>query len=361
MKMYGDWLDTIRAQGNFRAIPPDGTDDGLVDLSSNDYLGIAADNDLRRRFFEYYADSLPMSATASRLLASSQCEFTALEKLLSEYFFRSTLLFNSGYHANIGTLSALARPGTLIVADKLVHASIIDGITLSRQPFERFRHNDTAHLEKILHKHHAKYEKIIVVVESVYSMDGDQAPLKEICLLKRRYPGMLIYVDEAHALGVCGDSGLGLTRGMFDVDIIIGTFGKAIGSVGAFAACTDPWLRDTLVNSSRSFIFSTALPPVNVAWTRFIMEQVPQLDAQRQQLRRLAERLQTITGAPTPSHIQPYITGSSQSAIDLSQKLRSQGFKVLPIRRPTVPPGTERLRFSLSAAITLDQLNQLCL
>lgn len=357
--MYGDWLKTVALDGNFRSIPDDSGDDGLIDLSGNDYLGLAADASLRRDFFKVHGDTLPMSASASRLLAAAQREYSLLESLLADCYGSPALLFNSGYHANTGTVSALGREGTLIVADKLVHASIIDGIVLSRRPFERFRHNDTAHLDKILAKRAADFQKIIIIVESVYSMDGDSAPIEEICLLKQKYDNLLIYVDEAHALGVCGPQGLGMARSHEDVDIIIGTFGKAIASVGAFAVCRDRVIRDLLVNSARSFIFSTALPPINIAWTRFILERIPSMDSRRQRLHQLAITLQGVTGAETPSHIQPFITGSSESAMALSAKLRSDGYKVLPIRRPTVAPSTERLRFSLSASLTPQQLSGL--
>lgn len=358
MKGYREHLEALRAARNFRTIPADSVGSTLVDLSGNDYLGIAADSALKAEFFNSFGADMPaLSASASRLLAADQSEFLKLEQLLADLYCRPVLLFNSGYHANSGSIAALARGRTLIVADKLVHASIIDGMMLSKADFERFRHNDVAHLRRILEKRAKDYERVLIVCESVYSMDGDVAPLAEIAASKTG--NSLLYVDEAHAFGVCGRAGLGLAADMPGVDVLIGTLGKAAGSVGAFAAVRTNDLRDYLVNTARSLIFSTALPPINCAWSRFVIERIPSMNDRREHLRALADCLSRILRRPEPSHIQPLVTGSSESALALSAFLSSGGFKVLPIRTPTVPAGTERLRFSLSASLTLSQLQPL--
>lgn len=358
MNGYRQQLDQLRAARNFRAIPADSVGSDLVDLSGNDYLGIAADGALKAEFFNSLGGEMPaLSASASRLLAADQAEFSKLESLLTDLYRRPVLLFNSGYHANSGSIAALAKGRTLIVADKLVHASIIDGMMLSKADFERFRHNDVNHLRRILAKRSGDYERVLIVCESVYSMDGDFAPLAEIAASKTA--NSLLYVDEAHAFGVSGRDGLGLAVDMPEVDVIIGTLGKAAGSVGAFAAVRSNDLRDYLVNTARSLIFSTALPPINCAWSRFVIERIPSMTDRREQLGLLAAELARILRRPEPSHIQPLITGSSESALELSARLSRGGFKVLPIRTPTVPPGTERLRFSLSASLTLSQLQPL--
>lgn len=358
MTTYCRHLDALRAAKNFRTIPADTMNSALIDLSGNDYLGIAADAGLKTEFFNTLGGEIPaLSASASRLLAADQSEFQKLERLLEDMYHRPVLLFNSGYHANSGAIAALAKDHTLIVADKLVHASIIDGMLLSRADFERFRHNDVKHLQRILEKRARDYERVIIVCESVYSMDGDTAPLQEIAASKT--PNSLLYVDEAHAFGVCGNRGLGLAADIPDVDVIIGTLGKAAGSVGAFAAVRNNNLRDYLVNTARSLIFSTAIPPINCAWSRFVIELIPDMEKRREQLKELGKELAAILKSPQPSHIQPLITGSSESALALSQKLAAGGYKVLPIRTPTVPPGTERLRFSLSANLTISQLKKL--
>ena len=366
---YEETLTRLRQSGNFRTIPAaKDANDTVVDLSSNDYLGLATRTDLRDEFLSRIAGEMPaLSASASRLLAADQRWHEQLESRLATMYGRPVLLFNSGYHANTGLLSALAsEPSTLILADRLVHASMIDGIVLSRAPFKRFPHNDFDRLETILKKEAGEYDRIIVAVESVYSMDGDRADLKALVELKRRYPNVILYIDEAHAFGAKGRDGLGLVASMEEmeeVDIIVGTFGKAAASVGAFCAVS-PTIRDYAVNRARSFIFSTALPPINCAWTDFIVEKLPSLKAERTHLQLLEDTLhESLASLPKDarmmshsSHIVPYIVGDASATLRLSARLLEEGFKVLPIRTPTVPPGTERLRISLSAALTTDQI-----
>ena len=365
---YRSRVENLGQEGNLRVIPRADAERGIVDLSSNDYLGLALRDDLRREFYGApgVAD-LPLTSSASRLLAASQATYTALEDTLSQLYGRPTLLFNSGYHANTGIVAALGQaPRTLIVADRLVHASIIDGITLSRAPFTRFRHNDMAHLESILNKERDNYDRFLVITESIFSMDGDSADTEALINLRRRYDGVMLYIDEAHAVGCSGPGGLGLSAasaGREELDVIIGTFGKACASVGAFAAVS-PAVREYLVNTSRSLIFSTALPPLNVAWTDFIMSRLESLEPERRHLRDLGRHLRDTLvslGAPAdlaPSHIQPLIVGDPHRAVALSQALLARGFKALPIRVPTVPRGTDRLRLSLSASLSHDDLDR---
>lgn len=355
MNYFEQALAQLEHGNNLRHIPEDFADAGVVDLSGNDYLGLAADASLKADFFRHLTDIPDMSASASRLLAAGQKESAALESLLGDLYKAPALLFNSGYHANSGAISALARERTLIVADKLVHASIIDGMVLSKAPFVRFRHNDVTHLKRILDKKAKEFDRVLIVCESIYSMDGDIAPLEAI--VEAKTPNSLLYVDEAHAFGVLGRDGLGLTADMPGVDFTVGTLGKAAASAGAFIICRPQGSRAYLLNSARSFIFSTALPPINIAWSRYIIERIPSMNDRRAHLSLLNETLGNILGIDSPSHIQPFITGSSAKAIELSQKLLAQGYKVLPIRTPTVPPGTERLRFSLSASLHPDQLH----
>lgn len=361
---YIDTLVSLRSAGNFRSVPEDSAGSDVIDFSSNDYLGLARRSDLQTRFFANEENRrIAMTSSAARLLSACQDEHKRLEASLSEMMDgRPCLLFNSGYHVNTGLISALASErGSLIVADKLVHASIIDGIKLSGAPFKRFIHNDFNRLERILAREHGKWARIIVVTESVYSMDGDRVDLDALTELKERYPSVLLYVDEAHAIGALGPGGAGLVRGhrrFEDVDVVIGTFGKACASAGAFAAMSDT-LRDFAVNRSRSFIFSTALPPMTSAWTRFMLSEIKGMDAEREHLHQLAVRLSKALGLPDARYILPKIIGSAAGAVKASEKLRNAGMKVLPIRTPTVPPGTERLRISLSAAMTFDQIDRL--
>lgn len=359
MENYKAILEKLSSGGNLREIPGHTADLCMVDLSTNDYLGLGTSAELRKEFLEGLgAEIPPLTSSASRLLASSQREYDELEALLAGAYGRDVLLFNSGYHANVGAISSLADERTLIVADKLVHASIIDGATLSRGKMERFRHNDVNHLESILKHKAGEYHRVIIVTESVFSMDGDVAPLADIVKVKRNYANSLLYVDEAHAFGVLGSQGLGLCADMDDVDFIVGTLGKAAASVGAFIA-TNALGRRYLLNKARSFIFSTAIPPFNCAWSKFLIERIFGMDDERQRLKELGMLLQKVTGATHSGHIQPLITGSAETAVALSRHLREEGFKVLPIRTPTVPPGTERLRFSLSLDIKEQDLLRL--
>lgn len=347
-------LRELEAAGNYRRIP--GEDAGTaVDMTSNDYLGLASRRDLRDEFFGLYSPGeLAMSASASRLLGLRQNEFTSLERLLGELYGRPALLFNSGYHANTGLIQALADRHTLIVADRLVHASIIDGIRLSGAPFERFRHNDYDHLNSIIDRRGDGYSNVLIIAESVYSMDGDRSDPARLAEAKRRCNGRgLLYIDEAHAVGVVGPGGLGLTAaaGLTDeTDIIVGTLGKALASAGAYAVMSRE-MREFMINRARSLIFSTALPPICVAWSEFIIRRAVAMDSERARLAKLGRLLADTLGTPEASHIRPLIVGDPRRAVELSQSLLADGFKVLPIRTPTVPPGTERLRFSLSATL----------
>lgn len=356
-------LQDLKASGNLRRIPEEAVS-GIVDLSSNDYLGIAEDTQLREDFFAKCSPrDLLMSSSASRLLGACQAPYSAFEHhLASDYGHgRSALLFNSGYHANTGLVSALADKSTLILADRLVHASIIDGIKLSGAPFARFAHNDYEHLQRLLETKGRDYTNVLIIVESVYSMDGDIADIARIADIKKMHPGALLYVDEAHAVGVLGPGGLGETARLElipEVDIIVGTLGKALASMGAFAILS-PSMREFMVNKARSLIFSTALPPAQILWSQHVWEYMLGADSLREKLTNLTRLLADAIPGGKPSHIRPLIVGDANKAVELSHKLLESGFKVLPIRTPTVPPGTERLRFSLSASIEPEKLKSL--
>ena len=368
---FSERLDNLRREGNFREIPRMTSGD-IIDFSTNDYLGLGSNPDIQAAFFADPASlQVPMTSSAARLLAPRQIEYDNLEVALRLLYSRrrgddtGALLFNSGYHANTGLIPALASGNdTMILADRLVHASIIDGIILSKAKFARFRHNDTAHLRELLEKHSGEFRNILVIVESVYSMDGDRADIEALLGLRREFPNVALYVDEAHAFGVLGPRGLGLvadSSAPWEVDVVVGTFGKAAASMGA-VAITDSVTRDYLINSSRSFIFSTALPPMQVAWSRFTLSKLLYGNTQREHLSHLAGELNRVLRQFSvipieESHIQPLVIGDPKEAVDLSNRLLTlYGIKALPIRKPTVPAGTERLRFSLSAAMSMDDI-----
>lgn len=367
MNSITDYLDHLKLSGNFRTIRNDLSQSGLIDLSSNDYLGLASNRQLFQEFLNNNGfEQAAMTSSASRLLSLHQQVYFNLEDYLSKLYGRHALLFNSGYHANSGIIPAVCSKSTLIVCDRLVHASIIDGIILSRTKFVRFRHNDLEHLEEIIKNNRTKYSDILIVTESVFSMDGDLCDLPRLVEIKKQYPGTRLYVDEAHGFGVFGEKGLGLCEyyGLIDeIDIIIGTLGKAGASIGAFAIA-DADVKDLLINSARSFIFSTMLPPINCAWSKFMIEHIVNMQAQRAHLLDISKLLNEFFisqgyKSDSNSQIVPLIVGNALTALQLSQHLQQLGYLALPIRTPTVPVGTERIRFSLNANLSTDVINQL--
>ena len=375
MKDYNKLLNNLKASGGLRHLPEiehqgiyiEKGGQTMLNLSSNDYLGLAARLDLRNNFLGRLKESgLPLSSTSSRLLTGNYSIYTELEQDMADRFGREAcLLFNSGYHANTGILPALAEKRTLILADKLVHASIIDGILLGDAPFRRFRHNDYGQLEQLLGKEAADYEQVIIATESIFSMDGDVADLRRLVSLKKQYPNVMLYVDEAHAIGVRGNNGLGIAEEqgcIKEIDLLVGTFGKALASMGAYLLCSGT-IREYLVNTMRPLIFSTALPPAQIAWTKYLFDLLPSLGKEREQLRitshLLREQLQGHGGEISDSHIVPYIIGENDACIAKAEELQRKGFYCLPVRPPTVPQGTSRIRFSLTAAVDAEAINNL--
>ena len=375
METYKVLLETLERAGNLRSLPliephdkwiiRDGRK--MLNLSSNDYLGLSRDMQLRKEFLTWVMEEyLPLSSTSSRLLTGNYPVYTELEKALaSAYGKESALVFNSGYHANVGILPALADKETLILADKLVHASLIDGIRLSGATYKRFRHQDYEQAEQILQASVRTYKRIILVTESIFSMDGDIADLHRLVRLKQEYPNVLLYVDEAHAIGVRGKTGLGIAEEsgtLPDIDLLVGTFGKALASMGAFVACSR-LLHDVLVNRMRPLIFSTALPPLQVAWTSYLFQLLPHMEERRKHLQRLsasvAQALQGKGGEISSSHIIPYIVKDSEDCLRLAEFLQRKGFYCLAIRPPTVPQGTARLRLSITADLDEENIRPL--
>lgn len=381
--MTGNTLNTYSAElgrlcetGNLRCLPAirhDGKyivaeNRTMLNLSSNDYLGLNCNPDLSGRFAqsEYFADHR-MSSSSSRLLTGNFAAYDRLERKLAQMYGReNALAFNSGYHMNMGILPAVTDSRTLVLADKLVHASIIDGIRLSPAKSIRYRHQDYAQLKSLLDKYCREYDRIIIVTESIFSMDGDTADLDILAGMKKYYGNVMLYVDEAHAVGVRGQYGLGLAEEkgcVGDIDFLCGTFGKALCSVGAYLVC-DSTVKEFLVNKMRPFIFTTALPPVNIGWTMFILDMIPDMDAERKRLAGISYAFKSGIEklgyrSDSSSHIIPMVTGDSRTAIEKAEKLQKAGFYVLPVRPPTVPEGTSRLRISLTAQITANEITGL--
>lgn len=359
---YSEILDHLKANSHFRNIKNfDAKDEKyifyngrkLVNLSSNNYLGFADNKKITKEFLNEVGDKYSFGSASARLLTGTLPVYKELEDLISQLFRKEkTLLFNSGYHANVGINSCIAGKGDVIFSDKLNHASIIDGMRLSEGKFFRFPHKNMEALEKLLTRERKNFNNAIIVSESVFSMDGDIADIEKLVELKEKFNCILV-LDEAHAFGVFGQNGLGVTEklGITDkVDLIVGTFGKAIGSMGAFATGSQT-LVDYLTNKARSFIFSTALPPINIAFSKWIIEnKLPQTLEKRQRMLSIGQK------AGSESHIIPVIIGGNKETVDTCEILFHNGFFTLPIRPPTVPEGTSRLRLSLTTDITEKEL-----
>lgn len=369
-------LIQLEQTGNLRGLPGielDGKwihldEKKMLNLSSNDYLGIASDQKMRQDFLSNLdIDKAIFSSSSSRLLTGNYPVYQKVEHLLTDLYKKeSALVFSSGYHMNMGILPAIADKNTLILADKLVHASIIDGIRISSAQCIRYRHQDYRQLEELLDKHHAGFRSMIIVTESIFSMDGDVSPLPLLVQLKKKYPNTFLYVDEAHAVGVRGLNGLGIAEEedcIPEIDLLCGTFGKAFASMGGFVVCSKIF-RDYLINRMRTFIFTTALPPIQLEWSFFVLNQMINMKEERMWLRKssqivkeaLEEKGFTSTSS---SHILPVVIGDSKETILKAGEMQRKGFYMLPVRPPTVPKGTSRLRISLTAGITSAELNQL--
>lgn len=363
---YEETLDLLKQASHFRDIRDFEAKDEkyiyykgkkLLNLSSNNYLGLADNKSVTDRFISETGDEYSFGSASARLLTGTLPVYKELEKLISDmYKSGGTLLFNSGYHANVGINSSLTGKGDVIFSDKLNHASVIDGMRLSESKFYRYPHNNMEALEKLLKRERWNFNNAVIVSESVFSMDGDIADLKKLVELKKKYNCILV-LDEAHAFGVFGKNGLGVAEDLNildDVDLLVGTFGKAIGSMGAFVTGRKV-LIEYLTNKARSFIFSTALPPINIAFSKWIIEtELPKTFEKRQRMLELGKKM------GSDSHIIPVIVGENEKTVELSELLFENGYFTLPIRPPTVPEGTSRLRLSLTTEIEEKDLEKLC-
>ena len=339
----------------------------LVNTASNDYLGIGGNTGISEEFQEFLKTEnfgTEYGACSSRLLTGNRPAYDIFENYLANaYSKEKALIFNSGYHANIGILPAISDKNDLIIADKYVHASLIDGILLSKATFKRFPHNNYIQLEKILKENKDLYRNIFVVTESIFSMDGDICELETLVSLKKKY-NFYLYLDEAHSIGVCGETGLGLAdlQGFTsEIDILVGTFGKAVASQGAFVV-GKAVLIDYLINKMRSLIYTTGLPEINVLFSYFVFRKMKNMYSQRAKLFTISQTLRNgiiEAGSKTlgSTQIVPLIVGDNKKAVDLCSYLEKNNFLALPVRYPTVPKGSERIRFSLSSEISENDIN----
>ncbi|MBD3379071.1 MAG: aminotransferase class I/II-fold pyridoxal phosphate-dependent enzyme [Candidatus Omnitrophica bacterium] len=322
-----------------------------VNLSSNDYLSIASHPDIVNAM---QGAGVPASAS-SRLMTGTRKEHSLLEEKVAAFKGKeAALIFNSGYQANIGIISALCSRGTAVYCDKLSHASIIDGIKLSGAKMFRFKHNDMDHLEDLLSSGRGNYKNALIITETVFSMDGDTPDLKRITELKDRFDCMLM-LDEAHATGIFGKNGSGWAEEAdisASVDVLMGTFSKALGGFGAYAA-TSSSVREYLINTCRSFIYSTSLPVNIVLADSAGLDVVFSEPERRKELllnsaymrERLIEKGFRPLGG---SQIIPIVVPDNKTTLRLSADLRKKGYWVTAVRPPTVPAGESRIRISLN-------------
>ena len=342
---------------------------GVVNFCSNDYLGLAR-HPLVVGAFQDAVTKYGVGSGASHLVTGHGPEHEALEEALAAFTGRAkALVFSTGYMANMGVIGALADQNATLVSDKLNHASLIDGCRLSGATSLRYRHVDASHAFELLAAVDPAIDTRLIITDGVFSMDGDLAPLPELARAARQ-TGAWLMVDDAHGLGVVGATGrgtcehFGLSAG--DVPVLVGTFGKAFGTFGAFVA-GDSDLIDFLIQKSRTYIYTTALPPALAAATRAALEVSQRESWRREKALALVQRLrrglpefstQPMPGAPDTT-IVPVVIGDAQRALAISKTLESKGFLVTAIRPPTVPAGTSRLRITLSAAHEESQVDGL--
>lgn len=338
----------------------------LVDFSSNDYLGLARHPLLMERSAQW-AQAHGTGSGASRLVTGTNPIHTRLEKRIAAFkHCEAALIFASGWQANAAVIPALlsAMPGSAIFTDRLIHASMHAGLAIAGARQNRFRHNDLDHLETLLASKGKDAPARLILTESVFSMDGDRVDIARLADLAERYDAAL-FVDEAHATGVLGPQGRGLTALVPGrVDLVMGTFSKALGGFGAYIAGSQV-LIDYLTNAASGFVFTTAPPPSVLGAIDAALDLVPDMDAQRAHLCMLGDHLRMglsqlgLEHGDSSTQIVPAIIGPEDTAMALSSQLEAAGFLVSAIRPPTVPPGTSRLRIALRAGHSIHDIDAL--
>ncbi|MFZ1990424.1 MAG: 8-amino-7-oxononanoate synthase [Alphaproteobacteria bacterium] len=367
-KAYGAALDALAARGLRRqlrdaeplaggSVARDGRQ--LINFSSNDYLGLSQHPALIARACEW-TERYGTGSGASRLVTGNLHRYAEIEaRIAREKGTEAALILGSGYLTNATLIPALLRPeaiGTraIVYSDALNHSSLVHGIRAARLKSTVFRHNDLSHLEDLLRRDQGEKVHRFIFTESVFSMDGDRADIEALITLAGRY-GCFLYVDEAHATGVLGPRGMGLCAAFpGKVDLVMGTFSKAFGGYGAYIACSQV-LRDYLVNRMTGLIYSTALPPGVLGAIDAALDIVPRMNNERAKLAHSGERVRAafesagLDCGPSTTQIIPLILGDEARVMSFSAALEEQGILGVPIRPPTVPSGTSRIRFALSA------------
>ena len=373
MRNYTDKLNELKEKSSYRTIKNIEKriskyiivgDKKMLNLSSNDYLNISTNKDLILEFVDKYKnnDEFLFSSASARLLTGNSKSYNILENDFCKLFSKeASLLFNTGYQCNQGVVSSLFSKNDCIFSDKLNHASIVSGLKLSQAEHYRYKHNDYDNLEKLLKEKRNQFNNAIIISESVFSMDGDISDIKKLVELKKKY-NCLLMIDEAHAFGVFGDNLAGVCDELNllnEIDIITITLGKSLASMGA-VCLSNKTIIDFLTNKASSFIFSTVIPPVNILWTRFLLEEkFDYLKNQKEKLNSLFNKVHKLYPSISSSQIIPVIIKDALKTKNLAQHLQNKGYFVLPINPPTVPVGTSRLRISLGADISYNEIENL--
>jgi 8-amino-7-oxononanoate synthase len=358
-------LDALRAQSEFRTLDtPEG-----INLNSNDYLGLAADPRLKQAVLDAVVHATSIGSTGSRLLSGNAREWEEAESEFAEFAGTETALyFGSGYAANVGLLTSIVKPGDVVFSDARNHASLIDGLRISGAAKVIYPHCDLSFLEAAMREHAGDEGSKVIVTETVFSMEGDIAPMDGLLRLARTY-GAALVLDEAHATGTLGPQGRGIAAQHAcerEILAIIHTCVKALASAGAFV-CGGNTLKECLVNRARTFVFSTAMPPYFARQIQAALALAREADAERAHLREIATALRNDLAAggldcgTSATHIVPVMLGSNEISLHVAGELQRSGFAVKAIRPPTVPAGSARVRFSLTSRLSLDDIRRLAL
>ncbi len=346
-------LDEIRKEKRLRKLRV--MEKKLINLSSNDYIFLGSDIKIREEFYNKYESlMLPLSSSSSRLISGTFKEIEELELELYKIYGKESLVFNSGFDANSCFIETVCSKDTLIITDRLNHASIYKGIIDSKTKFVTYEHLNMEHLERLLVKYSEKYDEILVITETIYSMDGDCCNLKKLIELKKKYR-FDIMIDEAHSYGVYG---YGMVYGhklLEEVEHIIIPLGKGGGSIGAYLL-TNKTTKDYLINKGKKFIYTTALPPINIAWNLFILRNMHKFTDNIKKLHKLKYftlKKMREKGIKTSSktHIISIIIPEIEKLEKVVEEAKEKGFFIYPVKEPTVPKGTSRIRIGLNSSV----------
>lgn len=358
IKRFEKELDEIRKEKRFRELKV--IDGKLINLSSNDYICVGSDIKIREDFYkEYGGVALPFSSSSSRLISGTFKEIEELELELYKIYGKESLVFNSGFDANSCFIETICSKDTLILTDRLNHASIYKGIIDSKTRFVTYEHLNMDHLEKLLIKYSEKYDEILVITETIYSMDGDYCNLKRLVELKKKY-GFSIMIDEAHSYGVYG---YGMVYGhklLEEIEHIVIPLGKGGGSLGAYLL-TNKVTKDYLINKGKKFIYTTALPPINIAWNLFVLKNMNKFKDNIKRLHSLKYftlKKMREKGIKTSSKTQiiSIVIPEIEKLEKIVEEAKKKGFFIYPVKEPTVPKGTSRIRIGLNSGIEKSEI-----